>query len=111
VGNRSRDVFDEPNIVHRFATFHFDTLDLSPISIRTSRGTTSTPIMDVLQSTRERAVPDWIEQGRRLSGLLLGVSLQAARPTSMAKEWYALAKEVLAEKKVAKDKALQDDDE
>ena len=51
----------------------------------------------ILQTTQEWAVPDWIEQGRRLAGLLAGVCLQAGRPMSMAKEWYGIAEEVLKE--------------
>lgn len=99
VGRNARDIYDEPNIVHRFATFHFDKFDLSPIHLmHPSSGSKQyqpIPTMKILETTRELAVPDWIEQGRRLSGLLAGISLQAARPVSMAKEWYQLAKETL----------------
>lgn len=109
-----RDVLHDPNIVHRFATFHFDKFDLSPLTLTSDpastiakndpkRGITSAnhkttiELMDLLQTTVEHSVPEWIEQGRRLSGLLAGVSIQAARPVSMAKEWYELAKEALVE--------------
>jgi hypothetical protein len=117
VGRNVRDVFDEPSIVHRFATFHFDRFDLSPIHLTHPSDSeskqrsqhNSIPIMEILETTRELIVPDWIEQGRRLSGLLAGVSLQAARPVSMAKEWYQLAKETLAAT-LAEESLLEGDD-
>ena len=57
----------------------------------------SLKMLEILESTDEWSVPDWIEQGRRLTGLLAGVSLQAGRPMSMAKEWSSIAEEVLQE--------------
>ena len=44
----------------------------------------------------ELCVPDWVEQGRRLGGLLIGVGSQAGRPISLAREWAPIAEEVLA---------------
>ena len=38
------------------------------------------PVLQLFQSTIEHAVPDWIEQARRLGGLLIGVGSQAGRP-------------------------------
>ena len=43
------------------------------------------PIQRVLQQTFEHAVPDWIEQSRRLGGLLIGVAA-GGRPVSLAHE-------------------------
>ena len=54
------------------------------------------PVLQLFQSTIELAVPDWIEQARRLGGLLIGVGSQAARPISLAAEWAPIAEEVLA---------------
>lgn len=78
-------------VVYRIATFHLDRIDLS--SVETDVGTMS--IQSVLQSTLETSVPDWIEQSRRLGGLLIGVASQAGRPVSLAKEWKPLALELL----------------
>ena len=98
--------------VHRFATFHLDRIDLSPVRIVSvgdpgilirhsplcPHGTIShtMPIMQLLQSTIELSVPDWVEQARRLGGLLIGVSSQTARPISLSREWASLAEQVLA---------------
>jgi hypothetical protein len=76
------DILDD-NVLHRFATFHLDKIDLSPITLDDGE---NMEIMDLFQTTRERAVPSWVEEGRRLGGLLMGVSVQAARPISLSKE-------------------------
>ena len=84
--------------VHRFATFHLDRIDLSPVRVgapEPGRAARTMPIMDLLQSTIEHAVPDWVEQGRRLGGLLIGVGSQTARPISLAHEWLPIARRVL----------------
>ena len=44
-------------------------------------------------------MPDWVEQARRLGGLLIGVGSQAGRPISLAHEWAPIAEEVLASAK------------
>ena len=54
------------------------------------------PIIKLLQSTVELSVPDWVEQARRLGGLLIGVGSQTARPISLAKEWSPIAERVLS---------------
>ena len=97
--------------VHRFATFHLDRIDLSPVRIAQAEpaGAADTaagagnvraphhmPIMQLLQSTIEHSVPDWVEQARRLGGLLIGVGSLTARPISLAREWSPLAEQVLA---------------
>ena len=58
--------------------------------------TTTMPLMTVLQSTIEHSVPDWVEQARRLGGLLIGVGSQAGRPISLSAEWRAIADQALA---------------
>ena len=51
--------------------------------------------LQVLRQTLEHSVPDWIEQARRLGGLLIGVGSQAGRPLSLAHEWRPICEEVL----------------
>lgn len=107
--------------VHRFATFHLDRIDLSPVRVGAQTVSASTPektagssssvagaptattpagklmpVIELLQSTVELSVPDWVEQARRLGGLLIGVSSQTARPISLAKEWSPIAERVLS---------------
>lgn len=82
--------------VHRFATFHLDRIDLSPVRVSATHAEGKTmPIVDLLQSTIEHCVPDWVEQARRLGGLLIGVGSQTARPISLAHEWLPIAQRVL----------------
>ena len=92
--------------VHRFATFHLDRIDLSPVQVDDLPGSAAPsgaaqqaaqtmPVIKVLQSTIEQSVPDWVEQGRRLGGLLIGVGSQTARPISLASEWAPIAREAL----------------
>lgn len=88
------DIVDD-GVLHRFATFHLDKIDLSPITLDTGE---KMDIMELFRTTRERVVPIWVEEGRRLGGLLQGVSMQAARPISLAKEWKTIAKESLNQK-------------
>lgn len=80
-------------VLHRLATFHLDRVDLSPVAARA--GEPKMSVMKVLTSTIEHAVPDWIEQARRLGGLLIGVGSQVGRPLSLAHEWAPLARQVL----------------
>ena len=79
-------------ILHRFASFHLDRIDLSPLKLDNGE---TLDTMELLRSTREIAVPSWVEEGRRLGGLLLGVNAQTVRPISLAKEWRPIAKETL----------------
>merc|ERR1712127_111692 len=80
-------------VLHRFASFHLDRIDLSPLTLDNGE---TVDLMEMLRSARERAVPMWVEEGRRLGGLLMGVNAQAARPISLAKEWRPIAKEALS---------------
>jgi aarF domain-containing kinase len=82
-----------PDAVFRFATFHLDRIDLSPV--RTGPDGATMPVLALFKSTLEKAVPDWVEQARRLGGLLIGVGSQAGRPISLAHEWAPIAEEVL----------------
>ena len=83
-----------PDAVFRFATFHLDRIDLSPV--RTGPDGATMPVLALFKSTLEKAVPDWVEQARRLGGLLIGVGSQAGRPISLAHEWAPIAEEVLS---------------
>ena len=83
--------------VYRFATFHLNKIDLSPVPVPVTidgKGEVmqNIPVMTLLKSTIELSVPDWVEQGRRLGGLLIGVASQTARPLSLAQEWAPIAK-------------------
>jgi len=91
-GGGNRNANNDDNLLHRFATFHLDKIDLSAITLEDGE---TVEIVDVLKNTREVSVPSWVEQGRRLGGLLQGVSAQAARPISLAKEWKLIAKDAL----------------
>jgi aarF domain-containing kinase len=86
----------DPNILHRFATFHFDRFDLSPI--KQSNGTVI-DVMDMFKACKETNIPLWVEEARRLNGLLLGVAHQAARPVSLAKEWKSIAHQAVRDGK------------
>ena len=91
----------EPNmnrILYRMATFHFDSVDLSPLKLQ--QHGKSIPAFYLLRNVRELNVPPWIEQGRRLTALLLGVAVQMAQPTiSLAQEWNNIAKQTLRQEK------------
>ena len=52
-------------VVYRLATFHLDRINLAPVEIAPSE---RMPVLKVLHSTIEHAVPDWVEQARRLGG-------------------------------------------
>ena len=87
----------DPTILHRFASFHFDRIDLSDISLKSpddGNTTRHVGVMEILRTTRERSIPFWIEDGRRLGGLLIGIASQAARPISLANEWRPIAVQV-----------------
>jgi len=91
-----KNAHDDDSLLHRLATFHLDRIDLSDVTLDSGD---KMEIMDVLRTTREVSVPSWVEQGRRLGGLLQGVSAQAARPISLAKEWKPIAQEALRQQK------------
>lgn len=84
------DVITDANILYRFASFHLDKVDLSPITTQTGE------IVKIFESIQEVKVPVWIEEARRLGGLLIGTASQAARPISLSKEWKRIAKDVLS---------------
>lgn len=76
-----------PDVIHRFASFHLDRVDLSPIPIDDQLW----PVLKLIGMSVERVTPDWIEQMKRLGGLLIGVASQAGRPISLSKEWLPVA--------------------
>jgi hypothetical protein len=76
-----------PDVIHRFASFHLDRVDLSPMPIDDQMWS----VLKLIAMSVERTTPDWIEQMKRLGGLLIGVASQAGRPISLSKEWRPLA--------------------
>jgi len=82
------------NILHRFASFHLDTLNLSPVITEDRR---SIDILHILHSAVEHAIPQWVEVCRRMGSLMLGAAAQAARPMSLSHEWRRIAKQALRE--------------
>ncbi len=78
--------------LHRFATFHLDRINLSPLTLDNGEVIDT---LELFRNTREKVVPGFIEEGRRLGGLLMGVNAQAARPISLAKEWRPIAQQAL----------------
>ena len=86
-----------PEIIYRFASFHLDRMDLSPVVLGNGERWN---ILKLLGKSVERSTPDWIEQMKRIGGLLIGVSSQAGRLISLSREWQLLAKRV----------SLEDDD-
>jgi len=93
----------DPNILHRFASFHFDRIDLSNIALKSPQdgSVRHVGVMEILRTTRERSIPFWIDDGRRLGGLLIGTASQAARPISLAKEWRPIAAQVTRKQQAA----------
>jgi hypothetical protein len=87
-GNHSDD------IIYRFASFHLDRIDLSPVTV----DGVDMDILKLLGKSIERATPDWIQQMRRIGGLLIGVSSQAGRPISLSQEWRSIARQSMKEK-------------
>lgn len=84
----------DTNILHRFASFHFDRLDLSPVITETNE---RIDILHMLHSVVEKGLPTWIEKARRMGALMLGTASHAARPMSLSHEWGSMAKQVLAQ--------------
>lgn len=84
-------------VLHRIATFHWDRMDLSPLTWSTT-GETHHDVLQMLQGVMEPYVPPWIEDGRRLSALLMGPHIQTGRPGfSLAKSWKPIALEAKAQ--------------
>lgn len=84
----------DTNILHRFAGFHLDKVDFSPVTTEEQR---SICIIEILKSTVEHQTPHWVEKCRRSTAILMGTALQAARPLSLSKEWYHIAKQTVDE--------------
>lgn len=101
------------DVLFRLATFHLDRINLAPVRVEAAppgalerrdgagqqsgedESATMMPVLKLFANTLELSVPDWIEQARRLGGLLIGVGSQAGRPISLAHEWAPIAEEVL----------------
>ena len=92
----SNDIEMDDSVLQRLATFHLDKIDLSKLTLDDGQ---TIDVLELLKGAREVKVPSWVEEGRRLGGLLQGVCVQAARPISLAKEWSSIAKDALKKKK------------
>jgi len=68
-------ILEDPAILHRFATFHLDRIDLSPVTWTTTGETQD--IFQILNGVVEPSVPKWIEDGRRLGALMMGPHIQS----------------------------------
>lgn len=94
VSFRDKEHVDDATL-HRFASFHLDRFDLSPLTLDNGEVIDS---LELFRNTKEKVVPSFVEEGRRLGGLLMGVNVQAARPISLAKEWRPIAQNFLSQK-------------
>jgi hypothetical protein len=92
----SSDIELDDSVLHRLATFHLDKIDLSKLTLDNGE---TIDVLEMLRGAREHKVPSWVEEGRRLGGLLQGVCVQAARPISLAKEWSSIARDALKKDK------------
>ena len=92
----SGDIELDDSVLHRLATFHLDKIDLSTLTLDSGE---TIDVLEMLRGAREHKVPSWVEEGRRLGGLLQGVCVQAARPISLAKEWSSIARDASKKEK------------
>eukprot|EP00523_Entomoneis_sp_CCMP467_P018142 CAMPEP_0168819122 /NCGR_PEP_ID=MMETSP0726-20121227/8122_1 /TAXON_ID=265536 /ORGANISM="Amphiprora sp., Strain CCMP467" /LENGTH=640 /DNA_ID=CAMNT_0008871495 /DNA_START=178 /DNA_END=2100 /DNA_ORIENTATION=- len=95
--NVLNDRIHDPNILHRFATFHFDRIDLTPV--RWASTGESQDVLELLASgVVEPSVPKWVEDGRRLGALMMGPHIQSGRVAfSLARSWKGIARRAQAE--------------
>lgn len=93
IGWRKSDYNHTDNVIYRCASFHLDRVNLSPIHVQGKKWN----VLELLAKSKERCAPDWIEQMKRLGGLMIGVSAQAGRPISLSKEWSGTAKQYMRE--------------
>eukprot|EP00977_Amphora_coffeiformis_P017989 scaffold6066_cov161-Amphora_coffeaeformis.AAC.6 len=89
------EVLEDPAILHRFATFHWDRIDLSPVTWSTTGETQD--IFQILNGAVEPSVPKWIEDGRRLGALMMGPHIQSGRTFSLAQSWKEIARKAKAD--------------
>jgi aarF domain-containing kinase len=94
-----RGPISDTNILHRFASFHLDRLDLSPV---TTEDNERIDILHILHSVVEKRLPTWVEKSRRMGSLMLGTASQAARPISLSHEWGTMARQVVAQAELRK---------
>ena len=78
-------------IIYRIASLQMDRIDLSPVTVDGQKWN----MIQVLSKSAERSVPDWVEQMKRIGGLLIGVASQSWRPISLSREWHSMAKECM----------------
>lgn len=99
----------DPNILYRFASFHWDRTDLSDVVVvdvkSSQKGKKDSgrhrmkerriSIVELLKTAREPYCPFWIDEARRLNAILVGITNEAMRPISLSKEWQGFAKQAL----------------
>jgi aarF domain-containing kinase len=80
------------DVIYRFVTLQLDRIDLSPVNVNGEQWS----IIKLLSKSIERgATTGWIDQMKRIGGLLIGVASQAGRPISLSREWYSIATKVM----------------
>lgn len=82
-------VLRDAAVLHRLATFHWDRMDLSPVTWESTGETQD--ILHVLNGVIEPSVPRWIEDGRRVGALMMGPHIQSGRSFSLAQSWKGIA--------------------
>lgn len=98
------DKVEDPQVLYRISSTHFNKLDLTPVTVSDGSafkhdGSGKVGLIELFEKMAVVNIPDWIIQARRVSRLMMGVSIQAARPVSLAKEWEPVAKRALREMK------------
>lgn len=117
----------DANILFRLASTYLDKIDLSPVLLSEDddqdlSGNHETSYSESLMKPRQIGmlnllesidvvyVPEWTAQVRRVGRLMMGVSAQAARPISLAKEWQPIAKRVLRDIKQVETSQTRNED-
>lgn len=93
----------DPQVLFRISSTHFNKIDLTPVPISEDSSFNhdgkEIGVVELFEKMDVIFIPDWVVQARRVGRLLMGVSAQAARPVSLAKEWEPVAKRALKQRK------------
>lgn len=94
----------DSGIIHRIASTQLDKIDFSPVTLDRDDTTPphhprQIPLKELIHNVDAHFVPSWMFQVRRVGRLLMGVSAQAARPISLAKEWEPIAKRAILQRR------------
>ena len=99
----------DPNILYRSALLHWDRMDLSDgvvVDVKSSQKRKKDSgchhmkerrinIVELLKIANEPYCPFWIDEGRRLTSILVEVTNEAMRLISLSKEWQGFTKKAL----------------